>query len=670
MPRLLRFRALLLFAWLLSALSLRPALHGQAPSAQTPGLTGTATSQAAPAGFSLATERDPVLTLTRPFRFQPGDDPGWADPGFDDSHWALVPGDRRWNQIGYPNLSGTAWYRFTVTLPPGEYAYALPFPYIYTCYQVFADGKLLLTVGKLPPSPVLYKGHPQILQLPYPHRTAAVSLHLAIRVWQYPGWTNYLPGGMVRPLVVGRTDLLQEAFDHYKAMGRWFFSNLLDLGVVEVAIACLALAFYAFRRSELLYLWLCVLALGLAGDHLIRTWSGFHTYRVYPTENLEAFGTLAYLIGSLLFFRELLKARWSWSLRLALLCALFWFLNTLCSDIPGCPISYENAGELLFSTPVYVWILALLYRRAHASPEARLLAFPVSLFFFAALGEQFAFTLETFNHPAVSTFYATYLSSRGEFFFTSKDIGEAFFLLALLFTLVHRFARTSRDQDRIASELEAARAVQHVLVPEILPATPGLSIHTAYYPAQELGGDFFQILPLPSGATLVVIGDVAGKGVPAALTVSLVVGTLRTLADYTESPAEILSGLNRRLHNRGTGFTTCLALRFASDTRSCTLANAGHLPPFRNGIELDTEPNLPLGLDAQATFAETTFALQPADHLVTLTDGVPEAMHHRQLFGFERTAALASHAAAHIAEAARRFGQADDITVLTVDVLP
>lgn len=271
----------------------------------------------------------------------------------------------------------------------------------------------------------------------------------------------------------------------------------------------------------------------------------------------------------------------------------------------------------------------------------------------------------------------TYLSTRihlGVFEIEFDTLADTLLVLTLLVFLTTRTVRIARERNRAGAELEAARSVQQVLVPEHTAAIPGLTIHTAYHPAQEVGGDFFQILPLPSGATLVVIGDVAGKGMPAALTVSLLVGTLRTLAEFTGSPADILAHLNRQLHGRDRGFTTCLALRIDPATpttpATLTLANAGHLPPYRNGHELPTTPSLPLGLTPEATYPETTLPLQPGDHLTLLTDGVPEATRARELFGFDRTLALTPQPAHTIADTARTFGQTDDITVLTLDLHP
>ena len=108
------------------------------------------------------------------------------------------------------------------------------------------------------------------------------------------------------------------------------------------------------------------------------------------------------------------------------------------------------------------------------------------------------------------------------------------------------------------------------------------------------------------------------------MTVSLLIGALRSIVETTSSPAEVLAGLNRRLLGRGFGFTTCIALRI-SPSGTLILANAGHLAPYLNGQELPLSPAFPLGLDANADYAEQTFQLVHKDRLTLLTDGVPEA---------------------------------------------
>ena len=222
-------------------------------------------------------------------------------------------------------------------------------------------------------------------------------------------------------------------------------------------------------------------------------------------------------------------------------------------------------------------------------------------------------------------------------------------------------------QLRAEAELEAARTVQQVLIPDEIPSVPGFKIKSVYRPAGQVGGDFFQILPLPGGGVLVVIGDVSGKGMPAAMTVSLLVGTLRTLAHYTASPGEILAAMNRRMLVRSKdGFTTCLVLR-ADPDGTLTMANAGHIPPYCNGEELTIEGGLPLGLHAQSTYEEAKFELRPGAQITLLTDGVVEARSTTgELFGFARTQTWSCKSAEQIVEAACAFGQDDDITVVTL----
>jgi hypothetical protein len=239
--------------------------------------------------------------------------------------------------------------------------------------------------------------------------------------------------------------------------------------------------------------------------------------------------------------------------------------------------------------------------------------------------------------------------------------------IASAFVTTHHINAEGARQLRAETELEAARAVQQVLIPDAAASLPGFRIESVYRPAGQVGGDFFLILPTTRGGVLVAIGDVSGKGMPAAMTVSVLLGTLRTLAQYTTSPAEILAAANRTLASRSQdGFTTCLVVRGDPDG-VLTLANAGHLPPYCNGEELAIEGGLPLGVQPQTSYPEVRFELKPGDQLTLLTDGVIEARSRGgELFGFTRAQASSRQTAEQIAEAARAFGQEDDITVLTL----
>lgn len=236
-----------------------------------------------------------------------------------------------------------------------------------------------------------------------------------------------------------------------------------------------------------------------------------------------------------------------------------------------------------------------------------------------------------------------------------------------------RHARLQGEKAALESEMAAAREIQRVMVPEELPATPGYKLECVYRPAAQVGGDFFQVIPLKSGCSLVIIGDVSGKGLSAAMIVSMVVGTLGTITGFTEQPAVILEELNRRLCGRTHGgFVTCAVVRLDPEGRLMA-ANAGHLPPYVNGTEMKWTGSLPLGMSASSVYEQAEVLLQGADKVFLLTDGVVEAQDAEgRLFGFSRIEAMLRQGAtaAAVAEAAQVHGQADDITVVCLEQIP
>jgi hypothetical protein len=235
--------------------------------------------------------------------------------------------------------------------------------------------------------------------------------------------------------------------------------------------------------------------------------------------------------------------------------------------------------------------------------------------------------------------------------------------LAIAAMLFRRAWKAWKESSSLRAEFEAAREVQQQLV-TAPPATPGFRIESAYRPATQVGGDFFRIQPEEDGGVLVVVGDVSGKGLKAAMTVSAIMGALQ---DYSSSrPTEVLAHLNRVLHGRVSGFVTCCATLIASDG-TMTLANAGNPAPYRNGEEMAVESGVPLGILAESNYEETCYQIATGDRLTFVWDGVVEATNPQgELYGFERTQAISIQPANAIAEAVMQFGQEDNITVLTL----
>jgi serine phosphatase RsbU (regulator of sigma subunit) len=161
-------------------------------------------------------------------------------------------------------------------------------------------------------------------------------------------------------------------------------------------------------------------------------------------------------------------------------------------------------------------------------------------------------------------------------------------------------------------------------------------VTSAYRPAQQVGGDFFPLITQPGGSALLVPRDVSGKGLKAAMTVSSIVGTIRTVADTVSNPAEVLAILNRRLHGRlKDRFVTCLALHLNTEGE-CILANPGHPSPFLNKEELSLPGALPLGLDLDIQYENLRLRRAVGDRLTLYTDGLLQARNPAgDLFSFE-----------------------------------
>jgi phosphoserine phosphatase RsbU/P len=236
-----------------------------------------------------------------------------------------------------------------------------------------------------------------------------------------------------------------------------------------------------------------------------------------------------------------------------------------------------------------------------------------------------------------------------------------------------RYVKTRTEKALLESEMAAARQVQQMILPDPHLAIPGFAVESAYRPAREVGGDFFQILPVADGGLLIAIGDVCGKGLPAAMLVSLLIGSIRAMAEETHDPVVLLGKLHGRVAERSQvaghtldGFVTALVAFIANDGL-VTLANAGHLSPYLDGQEIELPGALPLGIGG-GQYVAITVDLPKGSRLAFLSDGVVEAQKPTgELLGFDRTKAMSRESAAAIVEAAVQFGQADDITVVTIE---
>jgi sigma-B regulation protein RsbU (phosphoserine phosphatase) len=211
------------------------------------------------------------------------------------------------------------------------------------------------------------------------------------------------------------------------------------------------------------------------------------------------------------------------------------------------------------------------------------------------------------------------------------------------------FEDARETQTRLQNDLETAREIQRQLLPTGAKQVPGLDLATAYIPARELGGDFYDLLPYGIGRLAIANGDVSGKGTAAALYGSLAIGILRELVnDRQAPPAEMLTLMNSRLLAARLD-ARFIALQFAvydAAARELTIANAGGTFPLlvRNGDATEIQVSgMPLGLLPEAEFEEITVSLLPGDVVVFASDGIHESTNaDLEEYGVERLKKLLS----------------------------
>ena len=191
-------------------------------------------------------------------------------------------------------------------------------------------------------------------------------------------------------------------------------------------------------------------------------------------------------------------------------------------------------------------------------------------------------------------------------------------------------------------ELEEARAIQNVMLPAESLRAGAVTISHEFQPLAAVGGDFLDYFELMDGNIGLYVGDVSGKGLPAALYAALAVGTLRGVHKTGISPSEVLALLNRRLLLRGIPrrYAAIQYAVFNPRTREMHIAGAGMTGPFHlsaSGCRLLQLPGMPPGLFPAANYESLTVQLKPGDSMFFLTDGLTDAADTRgEQFGIER----------------------------------
>ncbi len=665
---------------------LRPSGHAKAPERNT---------QPTPQVIFDATGLGSPVTLDKGWRVGITASPDAANPQFDDSTWALrdakesfedVPDEDR--PVGTPKWNPDAphpmghqrpfvWFRLRVKLAPnhGPLSLLVELPVTPNAsiglsslpgVDVFANGKQILPEGPHGDAPEHYQAISRIYDLNLP--PSQTSLTLAVRTIYIPiGYGAYTGFFASRTLRLGNRDDLDHSMELWQNHSLFERLPRLVNGALMTILAIFLLALFFTQKGHIEYLWLALYELleapiafvELAGSsaHLDHLW--------FMAIFLQLWVTSAYLYFE--FLVSFLSLRKRWYILLLRFTApilagvgpsmlFFGHGNSAIAvlAVVGTGTAFWMLGWLLF---IFITLIEATLRRNF---EAGLLLIPLLLSLVGFLEPILTSSMSDLGGKA---YLSPLTIQAGPIPIHIASIADFTGIFAIVLIIFGRFLRIQHDQERASSELAAARSVQELMIPRDKQETPGFEVESIYTPANEVGGDFFHVQPTDDGGLLVVIGDVAGKGLQAAMTVSMLMGALRRIQE--RSPAKILESLNRVL-NGSDSFTTCQAAMFMPNGE-LVLANAGHLPPYLNSQEVPLPGGLPLGVLPEVSYQEVRLYLHLGDRILLLSDGVVEARRPSgELFGFDRVHNLSNQTAFYIADAAKEFGQEDDITVLTV----
>jgi hypothetical protein len=618
------------------------------------------------------------VALAGPWKFHVGDGPDWARPDFDDSGWEdvdLTPGSSGfalgWTSRGHAGYSGYAWYRLQVDVEGANRSLALKMPdYFDDAYQVFVNGQRLGEFGKFTPHGVTaYSSLPTAFRLPKGVRNGKVSF--AIRMWMDSATPFNSPdaGGLHEPPVLGYASAIasQVRLD-WDDTGHQVGSGFLELLILVMSLL-MALALFWLDREEKSYLWLALVCeailLSVAALLLVNftTWIGQTAFVILTDVLAKPLQIGLWVLFWAYWFRLdrtrlLHRAVWSLVVILAIVTAML-RAPLYGEHVPVHWSVFLQPFLLTVKLALGVLLLFVTYRGFRRNRgEGGMAAVAVLLAVIAIYNRE----LHVINVPTTFTILG--------FAINLGTLSTILSLLVITVMLLRRFITAQRAKEQWKLEIAQARHVQQVLIPNKLPELNDLKIDSVYRPAREVGGDFFQIVPNgKDGSSLIAFGDVTGKGLQAGMLVALIIGAIRAAAEHDNNPQHLLEVLNEQLCERESASATCMVLRFAPDG-TVELANAGQLPPYLNGAEMQIEGALPLGILSGMDFPVTTFNLEPGDSLLIMSDGIAEAQNEDgELFGFERIEQMLRNTTttAEIATAAQKFGQTDDILVLRVE---
>jgi phosphoserine phosphatase RsbU/P len=616
-----------------------------------------------------------VIQLDGPWRFQMGDDPRWADPNLDESSWLPVVLGKSLAEQGFESYAGYAWYRLRIQprdLHLGGDSNSGPLHLLVSSYgigqlAVYVNGVEIGHTRGMTDTPRMYESLP--LDVTLPQAKPDDPMVVAVRTWAAPGMS--ISHGLLDRVEAGTGEDIADrmALAISRTWNQRVIAELI-LVLLFLGVAALGWILYVAQRHHSEYMWLALMCLAVVFTGTIELchWLGLLSSEVFNVLNLWTGRIfMAVTVEFVLRFTGAQRRQFPRGFQIAVLVLPLVSLVGLETTYDVLSISAEVIFCILISV-----LLFRAWRRGFR--EAGIMLVP---FFLAATAASIDTALDymAMKHWLSERFVAHHFHF-GPIEFTTGIATYTIFLFSLIAVIMYRFVSVSQEEQRSNAEIAAARSVQAMLIPTQLPSNSYFMLESAYVPASGVGGDFFQVMPVDDGSLLIVVGDVSGKGLQAAMNASTLVGAFRN--ELSHDPSTILNHLNHVMFGSGAGldamlkkesaatFATCLCARIYRDGLM-EIANAGHLSPYRDGREVELPPGLPLGVIPGMTYEQVRFQLEQGDRLIFLSDGVVEATNSQgELFGFERTQQVSNEPARYIAQTAKRFGQNDDITVISI----
>jgi serine phosphatase RsbU (regulator of sigma subunit) len=558
------------------------------------------------------------VNLSGPWRLGLGDVPRWAQPDIDDSRWPVVTLPQR-----TPRAERVYWLRRTASASTLTGHLLVTVGLVAESYEIYANGRRIGDTGDFGRSEVGFY-QPRAFRLPSEIIHPGSPLVISMRIWNTGAAWGSLTNGLADhgPYWVTSAEHAKAEIDAARKGLRLGLTPALIVIAGECGIGvCLVLLWFAERdRRELLYFAVYLVSTGLSlvlGIWVVYTGASSLWYRLgFRPLNDVAF---LFLCLAAAVFLRLYRLRWPILAGAAFLSAALTFRT----------VFY-----------LYPWLILLVWQCVTALRTSwrRSLPFalPLLLYALAILNNTLAANLRIF--PASVGFVDMTLSV--------TNLVQLLFAVAMLILMLRRLSLDRREKLRLASELDAAREIQRSLLPKAAPAIEGYSVGFRSSACYEVGGDYLDIFPLPSGEQVMIVADVAGKGLAAALVGTAFRSAFRAAAGAGgPSLHDLAARISQQHWNEGPEarrrYVTAIFLKLDPIRHSIDVVNAGHNTGFvvqREGaVHMIEASGPPLGILPGVSYCAETLPFPEGARLLFYTDGMTEVFRQDdEEFGPER----------------------------------